>query len=160
MDKRPILAALREKLLAELEVIRASVASAVEGATHEEVKAENEYDTRGLEASYLAGAQAARGETLLATIEALKAFAPPSFGEDAQIALGACVVVVDEDDNERRYFISEIGGGTKVDVGSERWWVLSPSSPLAKLLIGKREGDVFEHVVRGEGTELEITKVA
>ena len=44
----------------ELEVIKKSAEIAHDDATHEESRAENKYDTRGLESSYLAGAQMER----------------------------------------------------------------------------------------------------
>ena len=49
-----------ENLRLEQETAKRAADSAREGATHEDAKAENQYDTRGLEASYLAGAQAER----------------------------------------------------------------------------------------------------
>ena len=155
MDKRKIVAALRAALAAELEVVRAAAAAAREGATHEEAKPENEYDTRALEQSYLAGAQAARAEALEAALAHAAAKNPPSFGEDDRCQLGAGVVVHDGE-AERRYFICEVGGGTKLEVDGASWRVLTPGSPLGAALLQKRVGDVVEQVIRGEACELEL----
>ena len=57
MNKRALIKKIVARLTDELEVyFRAAHASRAE-ATHEQSKAENKYDTRGLEASYLAHGQ-------------------------------------------------------------------------------------------------------
>ena len=70
--KQKILAKLREKLEAEMQVMISAALIAREDATHEESKAEDKYDTRGLEASYLAGAQAKRAAELQRIIHSLQ----------------------------------------------------------------------------------------
>ena len=157
-DKRAIVSALVAKLRGELELLEQAAAAAREGATHEEAKPENEYDTRALEQSYLAGAQNARVEALRSTLSALTSLSPRAFTSEDAIAAGACVRI-DDGTQERRYFLCELGGGTKLQVGDEQWFVLTPSSPLGKLLLRKRVGDVVEHVIRGEDIELEILEV-
>ena len=137
---------------------RAAAAAAREGATHEEAKPENEYDTRGLEQSYLAGAQTARVEQLAEALRGLDDLEAPALGEDDPIRLGAAVVV-DDGAGERRYLLCPVGGGTKLEVNGELWLVLTPSSPLGRRLVGRRVGDVVEHLARGRGTELEIVAV-
>lgn len=159
MDKARIVEALRTALTAELDVLRAAAAAAREGATHEEAKPENEYDTRALEQSYLAGAQAARVEVLEAALAHVYALNPPALGGDDPCQPGACVVV-DDGEAERRYFICEVGGGTKLEVDGETWRVLTPGSPLGAALLHKRTGDVVEHAVRGELVELELTQIS
>ena len=158
MDKAPLFAAVLAQLSRELNVLRAAAAAAREGATHEEAKPENEYDTRALEQSYLAGAQTARAEALGQAVNTLEHFRPPALGPDDPIRVGAAVVV-DDGEHSRHYLLCEVGGGTKVDVDGRRWWVLTPSSPLGRALIGRRSGDVVERQVRGEATSLEILEI-
>ena len=57
MNKRAILKKITDKLIGELEVYFRAAEYARDEATHEQNKAENKYDTRGLEASYLARGQ-------------------------------------------------------------------------------------------------------
>lgn len=159
MNKARLLVMLTEALRQELHHLRAAAEAALQGATHEDAKPENEYDTRALEQSYLAGAQAARVDNLSAAISSLDSFHMPDLNDDDPIVLGAAVVVEDEEGAPRRYFLCEVGGGAKLDLDGHRWWVLTPSSPLGKKLIGRRCGDVVEHVVRGDGVELEIVEV-
>src|SRR3954468_24380675 len=67
--KRAIVTTLIEKLDTELANMRRAAKDAREAATHEEAKPENDKDTRALEASYLAGAQAARVRELEVSIK-------------------------------------------------------------------------------------------
>ena len=60
LDKAKLVETILKSLEKDLEVLREAEKSTREAATHEESKPENEYDTRGLEASYLAGAQSKR----------------------------------------------------------------------------------------------------
>jgi hypothetical protein len=74
--RRKLIQAILAKLKLELGAVLAAAKSAHEAATHAESKAEDQYDTRGLEASYLAEAQAKRAaelERLVRMYEALLA---------------------------------------------------------------------------------------
>ena len=158
MDKSTLFDALRAQLARELQAVKAAADAAREGATHEEAKPENEYDTRALEQSYLAGAQTARAEALAAALTSLDLFQPPALSEDDPVRVGAAVIV-DDGEQSRHYLLCEVGGGTKLDVEGTRWWVLTPSSPLGRALIGRRVGDSVTRQVRGEETHLDLTEV-
>ena len=72
MKKRKLIETITERLKADLALYyRAAVAARAE-ATHEQSKAENKYDTRGLEASYLARRQAKQVAEVEAQKPALK----------------------------------------------------------------------------------------
>lgn len=159
MDKRAIHTALCETLAHQLRELRTSAAAAREGATHEEAKPENQYDTRALEQSYLAGAQAARVENLAAEVSFVDGFELPRLTGADPIVIGACVVVVDDDEEERRYYLCGAGGGIKLAVEGKTWMVVTPSSPLGQRLMGRAVGDMIEHVARGVRSELEIISV-
>lgn len=69
MLKKKLIELICAQLEKDLQTAIAAAVATYEAATHEESKPENEYDTRGLEASYLAGAQSKRAgeiEELLA----------------------------------------------------------------------------------------------
>jgi hypothetical protein len=68
VDKTQIVAAIRAELERELAVIAKAAEDAQRAATHEESKPENEYDTRGLERSYLARGQAQRAAEIQRSI--------------------------------------------------------------------------------------------
>ena len=64
MNKKQIIKSFEEQIAQALSVMTQAALHAHEAATHGESKAEDQYDTRGLEASYLAGAQSRRAMEL------------------------------------------------------------------------------------------------
>jgi len=143
-------------LTADVETLERAQKSAVEAATHEEAKPENDKDTRALEASYLARGHALRLEELRAGLAELTAWQPKDFRDDAAIAAGA-LVTAEEDDVGHRFFLAPYGGGQKLGQGQVQ--VVTPRSPLGRALLGKRVGDECEVVVDGRRRELAITGV-
>ena len=71
------------------------------------------------------------------------------------IKFGATVTLVDEDTEEKRVF--QIVGESEADVKSGR---VSITSPTARALIGKTEGDSVEVNTPGGGKSYEVVKVA
>ncbi len=138
--KAALLRELVERLEAALATARAAHTSAVEGATHDDARAENDKDTRGLEQSYVARGQAQRVAELEAAVAETGALALRTFGAGAAIAMSS-LVTVDEDDGEQRFFIAPHGGGTVLAGGVQ---VVTPSSPLGRALLGKRVDDEVE----------------
>lgn len=104
--------ALQQQIIATLEVDRevakAVLAATHEAATHAESKAENKYDTRGLEAAYLADGQRRRLheiETALAAYRNLQ----PTIGSDECVRVGA-LLCLEHDGVERWFFLGGCGG--------------------------------------------------
>jgi transcription elongation GreA/GreB family factor len=141
-DKRALVAELIERVGAALEAARAAHRAAIEGATHEQARPENDKDTRGLEQSYVARGQAARVAELEEGLAVLQAFAPRAFGGGDRVALGALVDLAPH------------GGGEALAAGTVQ--VVTPASPLGRALLGRRAGDVAELELRGPARELEI----
>src|ERR1700748_1835852 len=107
--KKKIVAALRESLGVLEKASRASHAE----ATHESSRAENKYDTRGLEAAYLAGGQARQARELADAIELYEKLPVRDFSKTDPIDLGALVEL--EANSERSfYFIGPKGGGLEI----------------------------------------------
>lgn len=113
---------------------------ALDEATNSETKPENKYDTRGLEASYLAGAQSERLLVLKQRVSFYGVFQAPDFTEDDPIRLGA-LVSLENDDGARWIFMGPEGGGLTLDVDGHQVVVLSPSAPLGRGLVGRCVGD-------------------
>ena len=138
-------AILKTELLGQLETQLAAARSAHEtaakAATHEESRAENDKDTRGLEQSYLARGHAQRVAELESAIVVVQTFAPRSFRADDAIALGA-LVEIEEDGKSRRLWLAPHGGGIELDDGAVT--VVTPTSPLGKALLGKHVDDDVE----------------
>jgi transcription elongation GreA/GreB family factor len=149
-------AALRAELLAQLADMLATAniayASAIEGATHSEAKAENDKDTRGLEQSYIARGQAQRVADLEAAVLEVEKLA---LRECSTVSMSA-LVTVEEDGDARVYFVAPHGGGNTLAGGVN---VITLSSPIGKALIGKRVDDEVELRLAGKTRSLVITHV-
>src|SRR3954452_6187110 len=91
MDKRRLIETIQAHLAEELATLMQAAKAAHEAATHEESKPEDQYDTRGLEASYLARGQAERLAQLQKLATILKTHPPRSFGPKEAVAPGALV---------------------------------------------------------------------
>ncbi|MBE9536369.1 MAG: transcription elongation factor GreAB [Proteobacteria bacterium] len=148
IDKAALIALILEGLNERLDALCQSARAAYDSATHEESKAEDKYDTRGLEASYLAGAQAKRTKELEDAIGRYTALKPRPFGEEDPIALSA-LITVDTGKKEYIYFIGPEAGGMQFSLDGAVITVITPRSPLGKELVGRYLDDEFE-LTRGD----------
>ena len=102
--------ALKAELLAVLEqtlgTLQAAHADARQGATHEQAKPENDKDTRALEASYLAGAQAARVKDLESSIRGIGAMALLDLA--GKIVQASAVLTLEDEEGEMTAFFYAI----------------------------------------------------
>lgn len=151
MTREAVLAAFRQTLRAELDTLESVTRMAIDEATGDESKAENKYDTRGLEASYLARGQAERVLGLRRQLGWLDSARPPQGGV---VGVGS-VVALDEDGDVRWLFVVPEGGGRRVPVGDSEILALTREAPLGRALFGKEPGDA---VVLGD-RELAIDSV-
>ncbi len=152
--------ALRDELLHlledELRAMTRAHKAAIEGATDEHAKPENDKDTRALEQSYLARGQARRVEELAAGVAEVRAMALRAFGEGAPIGLSA-IVALETDAGPRVLFVAPDGGGAKLAEGSVQ--VVTPRSPLGRALAGKRAGDACEVTLGDREEEISVVRV-
>ena len=132
---REILAALSDSLGLLEKAARASHAE----ATHESSKAESKYDTRGLEAAYLAGGQARQARELLDSMKAYESLAVKDFAAEEAAGLTA-LVELEADGTRSRYFIGPRNGGLEITMGRKEVTVITPQSPLGQNLMGKKAG--------------------
>ena len=143
IDKRAIVTALRREVAREMGTLARAAKDARDAATHEESKPENDKDTRGLEAAYLAGAQATRVRELERVDNVLEFLTLRAFGERDAISQTALVEVA-LDGAHQRFFVAPVCGGTRVKVGEVDVQVVTPQSPLGQALLGRAAGDVVE----------------
>lgn len=152
--------ALKEELIGvvvgDLETLERAHRAAMEGATHEEAKPENDKDTRALEQSYLARGQAKRTEELRDGLIALRNMAVEAFTPSQPVGVGA-LVTVEEGDRTVRFFVALHGGGSRLANGSVQ--VVTPRSPLGEALIGKRVGEGCEVLSGGKRRELDLIAI-
>src|SRR3954470_12862623 len=112
MNKRILIKKITARLLEELQVyFRAAQFSRAE-ATHESSKAENKYDTRGLEASYLARGQSRQAAELQAAIAEFQKLGARAFLPESAIDVGA-LVEIEQRSGRDIYFIGPRAGGTE-----------------------------------------------
>jgi len=143
MNKTLLFESVKAELNRQYERAVEALTGAREAATGTDTRAENKYDTRGLEASYLAAGQADQADEILRAMASLEAFVVKDFDFDDPIDTGA-VVEVEKDDEISFYLIAPAGGGLIVssDTG-ETITVLGPGSPLSRILIGKTAGTIL-----------------
>lgn len=143
MSKSALLDQILHALKAQLSLMQAATAEARENATGDETRSEGKYDTRAIEASYLASAQAGQVASLSQAIDMLSRFEPRAFDEQEAIAPGA-LVEADDDGEITYYLLAPAGGGCTVDYQGFDCTVLAPESPLYQQLLGSCEGDLLE----------------
>lgn len=156
MDKQALIAAIIEQLGNELRVYDNAARAAHAEATHEQSRAENKYDTRGLEASYLARGQSRQAAEIVASIEEFRRMPLREFGADELIDLGA-LVELKAGREKAFYFIAKRAGGTEIIQDGNEVLVITPQSPLGEQLVGKKVGD---RVKLPAGAEQKIVSVS
>src|SRR3954471_18577763 len=110
MDKRQLVETIQAHLIDELAALVQAAKAAHEAATHEESKAEDSHDTRGLEASYLAGAQAQRAAELQSQITMWKFLPLREYGAE-DLACPGALIELEHGKTRAFYFIAPRGGG-------------------------------------------------
>jgi transcription elongation GreA/GreB family factor len=140
MNKRALINKIIARLTDELAIyFRAANASRAE-ATHEQSKAEGKYDTRGLEASYLARGQSKQAAEIESAIAEFEKLATQKLNGDGVIDIGA-LVELETGGEHSFYFIGPRAGGTEVIHEKREILVITPQSPLGEQLLGKKQGD-------------------
>ena len=146
MKKPALLKAIIARLDAELALSLHAARIAAAGATDEQNKVENKYDTRGLELSYLAAGQGRQIAETEATIGQLRTLALRDFGPLDPIDLSAVITLESRKktaDTQPLYFLAPRGGGTEIRYSGRDIVVITPQSPLGRQLLGRRKGDII-----------------
>lgn len=158
MNKTKLLETIAATLDKELALLFEAAKNTYDIATHEENKAENQYDTRGLEASYLAGAQAERVVEMKESLVLLNALKVKEFADKDAIALSALVELESEGKNQIVFLLPK-AGGFKINFEQKQIQVVTPDSPLGEALIGLYVGDVAQLDAGKTAKEYEILSV-
>jgi hypothetical protein len=140
-------AGLLELILAELSerLSRLSKAAleAHAAATDPGSKAEGKYDTRSLEASYLAAGQARQVEELADAVRRFGSLRLPDFDLDDRIDAGA-LVEVELAGAPAWFLLVPAAGGLTVTHDGREVTLLTPASGLYRKLLGRRVGDMLD----------------
>lgn len=134
----------------------------VDYLTHEDNKPENKYDTRSLEASYLARGQAERVADLKECLSLFKNTALQNYSEKTPIGNTALVKLsaIENPDDIKNVLLMPKGGGLAIDFEQQAVQIVTPASPLGKALIGKKSGDEINYKTGDKVHEYEILSVS
>jgi transcription elongation GreA/GreB family factor len=155
VNKQAVLDQFLAALTADLATLTRAANGAFAAATDPDSKAENKYDTRTLEASYIARGQAKRVTELQEAVQAFGALSGGELETGSAAALGA-LVTLDGPDGVDHYLIGPCAGGTEIVHEGIAICIITPASALGQKLVSKRVGDVI--AIR-PGAELRITSV-
>ena len=142
-DKQTLLRQLIEHLMERLSGFDKSAREAHAEATHEQNKAENKYDTRSIEASYLAEGQARQAAEVAGSIQALEGMILRDFTPSTPIASGA-LVQLESNGEVALYFLAPCAGGVELVSGGKPVLVVTPQSPLGGAMLGLKTGAKFK----------------
>ncbi|MBX3017067.1 MAG: GreA/GreB family elongation factor [Bdellovibrionaceae bacterium] len=158
MDKKKLVQAIIAQLEKDIAALKAAALETYAAATGEESQPENEYDTRALEASYLAGAQGKRVAEVEESLMTYKLLEVRDFDDQKPIGPTA-LVDLDLDGKKSLAFITPASGGMVLKFEGQAIQVLTPKSPLGEALVGLKTGD-FAIVDQANRTlEYEVLKV-
>lgn len=141
--KQKLLEELIKRSKNELADLEEAAKANREFATDQEFKAESKYDTRALEASYLASAEAKRVEEIKLEIQILEEVDLEASKKLGEISIGA-LVELQHENQKRLYFLIPTAGGTLLKIEEDVVLVVSVFSPIGDALMGLREGEEFE----------------
>ncbi len=144
LKKERVLECINVCLNERMGIAQKAAMQAYEQATSKESIAENKYDTFGLEASYLAHGQSQR---VIECENDVAEFLKKSNGylkSQSLIGMGSLIALRNDNDELVHFFISPVAGGTRVDCDGVSIMLLSRTSPMGSLLLGKDAGDEIE----------------
>jgi len=154
--KRMIIEELKRRVQDELAVAQAASDNTASYARDGDVKSDGKYDTRGIEAGYLAGAQEKRVEELKLELQMLEELPLREFSRDEEVAIGA-LVGIELNGQTRHYFLSSTAGGTILQIENTPVLVISVFSPIGDAVMGQKLGDEFE-LETPQGTRVYLVK--
>jgi transcription elongation GreA/GreB family factor len=142
MDKTLFFNALIDTLRKEaLHAVKASQ-DAADYATNEESRAESQWDTQGLEASYLAAGQAGQAKQWADAVEELQSEREDLLQRNTDVSLGA-LFKCDFGGSEEIFFFAGVAGGQVITMDQMEVTVITAHSPLAARLRGLKVNETF-----------------
>lgn len=134
---------LRDQVINQLEIdlagLKKAAAETRSVSSGDENKQESKYDTRSIEASYLAEAQADQAKQIEEAIFKLNNLL---LSEEPDTAiLGSIVILSDEEDVDHQFFILPAGGGIILEYEGIPLTVITPESPIGDTILNKSIAD-------------------
>jgi hypothetical protein len=141
--KDRLLDAIRAELRARFDRLTRAAKDAHAAATDPGSKAESKYDTRSLEASYLAAGQARQLEDLARDVSLFDSVTLPDFAIDDPVDAGALVEAELQGDSTW-FLLAPAAGGLEITHDGLEVTLLTPESALYQKLLGLRVGDQLD----------------
>lgn len=142
MDKAQFFQCLLSTLRQEVHNAVNAAKDAAEYATNEESRAQSQWDTQGLEASYLAAGQASQARQWANAIENLQSEREDLLKSNSYVSLGA-LFSCSFGDCVEYFFFAGTAGGQSILLDGQEVTVITAQSPLAGRLMGLKAGDSF-----------------
>ena len=107
-----------------------------------DMKQEGKYDTRAIEAGYLAGAQRKRLAEIKIDIALLEKI--QIVNNKQRVVVSSIVHCLINNEKEDMFFISPSTGGINLQFGENSVHIVSQKSPLGEAILSMENGDYFE----------------
>ena len=154
-DKIELLTAICKKMRSEAVVTEKSMQDAKDETTHTETRQEGKYDTRAIEAGYLAGAQELRLSVLLNDIKRLdliiEQMTKKPLQNKGRTQVGSIILVTEifedcsfPDETTKTYFLLPCSAGNEVMMRGVKITSVSTKSNFGRKLLGLCVGQEFE----------------
>lgn len=157
IKKKAVLNELKSKIQLELDAAKEAYNTSHKHATDQELKADGKYDTRSIEAGYLAGAQKKRVEELE---QEYKLIEEVNVEHQADAVSVGSLIALKHNQQERFYFISSTSGGTMINIEGQVVLVISAFSPIGTEVIGLKAGESFEVEAAGKMREYQLISIS
>lgn len=158
MDRKSVVTSILQHLEKEVGFYRELAEKERLNAIDGEIKQEGKYDTRAIEAGYLAGAQKRRLEEV--QIEQQK-FQSLKLENYSSSSYSLCSLLKLEKDGESAFwvFISPFSGAHELQIDQEKVQVISKETPLAKRILNlEADEEEFELKVGAKNQDWTILK--
>ncbi len=139
MDKQVLVATIIAQLEKTLQGTTQAALEAAQSATDDEAKSESKYDTRGLEASYLASGQAHYAKELKEQLDLFRNLKIEQPDPNTPVHLGSLITTLSAEGRER-FFMAPAEGGLEIEGSGSTILVITPKSPIGSAIIGKQIG--------------------
>ena len=142
MDKAQFFQYLLSTLRQDVNSAVNAAKDAAEYATNEESRAQSQWDTQGLEASYLAAGQASQARQWADAIDNLQSKREDLLKPNSRVSLGA-LFSCSFGDSVEYFFFAGTAGGQSIVLDGYEVTVITAQSPLAGILMDLKAGDNF-----------------
>lgn len=140
-DKHRVIDALVTLLEESLTVAIESANNAHLDATHEQSKAETQYDSLGIEMAYLAEGQSKRIESIKNDIQRLTNLTLPVHHDVVQVGHLVKLSDIKLEQKAKWVFILPVAGGHQITIDKVQIQTVTPNTPMAQLLLNKEHNE-------------------